>query len=384
MITKTNGWRELPMYRERFLNSQMVVYAYLFRGFSAIDYFDLERERWGRIQTHFLNARGGHDEWPWSQGRGGGSLTDYVACVVHGHMYVFGGSLKRAVGSNFFAVLDIEKKTKNLACWVDGEGEKVYIMYGLPDRQAAALTDKELGGEGKGVDTDPTRVIVGAWDGHSARRGASKRRPGSPDIAKGKWQRERVAGNFPCPRSELSVCYNKKINSTVLFGGNNPALPYFANIETGVVFGYNYFADTFILDHSSLAPRWRQVITPSFPTYRAQAQLLADADTGKMYLFGGYTNSGWVPAGKSDISKSYGDIWQLVIDVPGGLFEGAVDWEDERHTAQLGPWQVCYRCKAVDFHRKCGGSCGGKVFYCSADCQKEGWAELKEKHGCRR
>lgn len=34
-----------------------------------------------------------------------------------------------------------------------------------------------------------------------------------------------------------------------------------------------------------------------------------------------------MPAGKSDISKSYGDIWQLVVDVPGGLFEGAVDWE---------------------------------------------------------
>ncbi len=111
------------MYRERFINSQIVVYAgeaYLFRGFSALDYFDLEGERWGRIQTHFLHHHGGRDEWPWSQGHG--SLTDYVACVVHGHMYVFGGSLKRAVGSNFFAVLDIEKKTwKRLSGGTDRE-----------------------------------------------------------------------------------------------------------------------------------------------------------------------------------------------------------------------------------------------------------------------
>ena len=147
---------------------------------------------------------------------------------------------------------------------------------------------------------------------------------------------------------------NKKIDSTIMFGGYSPALPFYADIGAGVVYGYNYFADTFILDLSAPAPRWRQVITPSFPTYRAQGQLLADPATGKMYLFGGYTNTDWVPAGKSEVTRSYGDIWQLVVDVPGGLFVG-VDWEDEKRAAQLGPWQVCYMCNSVGIHKKCGG-----------------------------
>ena len=140
-----------------------------------------------------------------------------------------------------------------------------------------------------------------------------------------------------------------------MFGGYNPALPFYAEPTSGVCYGFHYFSATFILDQSSPAPRWRQVITPSFPTYRAQGQLLTDPATGKMYLFGGYTNTDWVPAGKSEVTRSYGDIWQLVVDVPGGLFEG-IDWEDEKRTAQLGPWQVCYVCNAVGIHKKCGGA----------------------------
>ena len=134
-----------------------------------------------------------------------------------------------------------------------------------------------------------------------------------------------------------------------MFGGYNPALPYYES--SGTCYGFHYFSDTFILDHSSPSPLWRHVITRSFPTYRAQGQLVADSATGKMFLFGGYTNTSWVPAGK----HSYGDIWQLVVDVSGGLFEG-VDWEDEKWCASMGPWQICYTCKTVGSHKKCGGA----------------------------
>ncbi|KAI1787955.1 hypothetical protein LXA43DRAFT_975032 [Ganoderma leucocontextum] len=354
-LVRMDGWRELPSYSRPFLNCQMVVHdgkAYLFRGTSAVDYFDLERERWGRITTHFLNAR---------------------------TLYVFGGSYARAIGCNLFAALDIARRTwtllsgtpdsvplpaqyevpgarKQHAMWADGQGERIYVAYGMADRQAADLYREEFASS-EGFTYDD------CW---------------SWDVARKEWRRERVAGNVPCPRAEMSLCYNPTINSTVMFGGYNPALPYYEE-SSGACYGFHYFSDTFILDHSSPAPLWRHVLISSFPTYRAQGQLVADPATGKMFLFGGYTNTDWVPAGK----HSYGDIWQLVVDVPGGLFEG-VDWEDEKRCAQMGPWQICYTCKTVGTYKKCGGSCGGRVFYCTPNCQREGWPVHKEKHDCRR
>ncbi|KAM5541680.1 hypothetical protein V8D89_004661 [Ganoderma adspersum] len=375
-LARMDGWRELPSYSHPFLNCQMAVHdgkAYLFRGLSAVDYFDLERERWGRVATHFLNARGGRAEWPYKE-----TLADYGMCVARGTLYVFGGQYTRAIGCNLFAALDVARKTwtllsgtpdsvpllpqydvpgprKQHAMWADAAGERVYVMYGMADRQAADLYREEFGSVDGFVYDD-------CW---------------SWDTARKEWRRERVAGNVPCPRAEMSTCYNPNINSTIMFGGYNPALPYYES--SGTCYGFHYFSDTFILDHSSPAPQWRHVITPSFPTYRAQGQLVADSATGKMFLFGGYTNTSWVPAGK----HSYGDIWQLVVDVPGGLFEG-VDWEDEKWCAQMGPWQICYTCKTVGSHKKCGGSCGGRVFYCTPNCQREGWPVHKKKHGCRR
>ena len=142
-----------------------------------------------------------------------------------------------------------------------------------------------------------------------------------------------------------------------MFGGYNPALPFYVE-GSQVCFGFNYFSDTFVLDYREPAPRWKQVITGSFPTYRAQGQLLTDPATGRMYLFGGYTNTDWVPTGnqKHDLTRSYGDVWELRVDTPGGLFE-EVDWEDERRTAQLGPWQACYSCGSVGVWKRCGGTC---------------------------
>ena len=157
----------------------------------------------------------------------------------------------------------------------------------------------------------------------------------------------------------LFVPQNPKINSTIMYGGYSPSLPFYPGGDE--VYDYQYLSDTSLLDHSSPTPRWRQILTPSFPTYRAQCQIVADPATGKMYLFGGYTNTTWCPAGKYDISRSYGDIWELVVDVPGGNFAN-VDWEDEKRTAQLGPWQVCYTCGKFDVYgsyKKCAGTCLG-------------------------
>lgn len=43
----------------------------------------------------------------------------------------------------------------------------------------------------------------------------------------------------------------------------------------------------------------------------------------------------YVPSRKSAISRAFGDLWKLRIDLPGGHFEG-VNIKDEERTAQLG------------------------------------------------
>jgi hypothetical protein len=148
-------------------------------------------------------------------------------------------------------------------------------------------------------------------------------------------------------------------------------LPTFV-VANGQRFNYSYFADTFMYIPPNPVsppvstpltsptsgnvgePKWKQIMTRGFPTYRCQAQLASDPDTGKTYLFGGFTNHDFVPGRKDYITKSFGDIWQLRIDEPGGCFEG-VDLEEEARTAKAGPWQRCFSCGDAGPWKKCGG-----------------------------
>lgn len=65
---------------------------------------------------------------------------------------------------------------------------------------------------------------------------------------------------------------------------------------------------------------------------------------------------------------------------------GDISEEDLRRDTQteaMGPFKRCFGCGS--FGRswmKCGGSCGGQYFFCSADCQKESWKEHRDTHGC--
>ncbi|KAJ6486262.1 hypothetical protein DFH09DRAFT_1106159 [Mycena vulgaris] len=83
-----------------------------------------------------------------------------------------------------------------------------------------------------------------------------------------------------------------------------------------------YLADTFVYDtitalpaaasttqESALpAPKWRQVLTHGFLTYRCQAQLVCDPDTGRTYLFGGFTNNQYIPARTKLFPRSFGGL----------------------------------------------------------------------------
>jgi hypothetical protein len=137
----------------------------------------------------------------------------------------------------------------------------------------------------------------------------------------------------------------------VVFGGYSPSVDTYYP-EARKNFTFSYYADTFLFDVST--SKWKQVVTRGFPTYRSQAQLFADPTTGKTFLFGGYTNTDYVASRKNTISHTFGDLWQLCIDEPGGFFEG-VDYEEEARTANVGPWQRCFTCGRTGQYQKCGG-----------------------------
>lgn len=53
-----------------------------------------------------------------------------------------------------------------------------------------------------------------------------------------------------------------------------------------------------------------------------------------------------IPTCLDSISRSYGDLWHLRLDLPGGHFEG-VDVGEEARTGTLGPWRRCFGCGGV-------------------------------------
>ncbi|KDQ51405.1 hypothetical protein JAAARDRAFT_185207 [Jaapia argillacea MUCL 33604] len=387
--TPESGWKRLPDYpipnnvTGPLIGYSMVVHkdrAHLFTGRPSIDYFDLKAEKWGLIPARY--DAGGSRDWPYR----GRSVTDYAMCVVGGKIYVFGGYAKEnPLGCNFFMVLDLSRRDlqwerlsgktgaleadhscpgprKHVSSWVNKEQDRIYIMYGEADRQGAFIA----GDTHHGKMTSYSYEDIWGWS-----------------IPERRWRRERVSGNIPCPRSEMACTYNSTLNKTIVFGGYSPTLPTVYR-ETQDQFAFSYYADTFIYEPSTSPEgrsKWKQVITRGFPTYRAQASLVSDPKTGKIFLFGGYANSEYIAYEKELTSRTYNDLWQLKIDIPGGYFEG-VDMEEESRTARAGPLQRCFTCGNTGHWKKCGGTCKGRAFFCDSDCQREGWKEHKQMHKC--
>ncbi|KAH6907506.1 hypothetical protein BKA70DRAFT_357644 [Coprinopsis sp. MPI-PUGE-AT-0042] len=251
------------------------------------------------------------------------------------------------------------------------------------------------------------------------------------DLEKGGWRRERIVGNPPAQRTEMACTYNEKLNKVVIFGGFTCGVPSRIEPEGAPAkeFDFTYYADTFLFDYDGVAPSsspsslqatsspedpsletatekltltetkapssmneplslsqfayptWRHVLTRGFPTYRCQAALHTDQATGKVYLYGGFVNSDLVPARKTFTTRSFGDLWQLRMDIEGGDFN-KVDIEEEKRTAKAGPWQRCFTCGNAGRWKRCGGKCRGAAWFCSTECQKEGWKEHKRIHKC--
>ncbi|RPA83985.1 galactose oxidase [Ascobolus immersus RN42] len=381
--TMAGAWRQLPdvPVDPRFHNTAgmpIQVYndkAYVFYGSPTLQVFDLRTEKWSTLATVLVGKR-----WPYVRN----SSSEHALEVLNGKLYVFGGQDGRdQLGNNIFMVLDLSnnqwqyisglsKPTPTWkepmlrvypGSWADPIRNRFFLHHGNANRMSQLI--KEPRGE-HAADQDHT--YDDTWSYNPTTK---------------QWIRENVTGNYPCPRTEHSLVFNKHLNGdkggVICFGGYSATTTTYIP-EQNVNFTYAYFADTFLLDPETMV--WRQVLTRGFPTYRAQHRLVVDPVTGRTFLFGGYTNSDFVPS-KHIISRSFNDIWELRIDVPGGGIEEDYDWQDEERTAVMGPWKTCFNCGAVGPWRMCGGTCGGKAWYCGKTCSDEAWDEHRRVHRCQ-
>lgn len=347
--------------------------AWLFFGSKTVWAFDLTKERWEKKDTTCK-------KWPYHRHE----LSEYAMEVYKGKLYIFGGQDGRMqLGCNLFMCLDLKTLSWELISgtslatathdspmlrvhpetWIVPEEDTLFVMYGNANRMGEGLGGRD---GVHGAECDYTYEDIWAFNLNTK-----------------KWTREKSRGNYPCPRTEFSSAFNSHLNRTVVFGGycgtTNTYFP-----DRGVNFTFAYYADTYLWDPSNRL--WCQVLTRGFPTYRAQARLVVDDETGKSYLFGGYTNSDFVPSNHV-VSRAFNDLWELKIDFEDGR-GGIVDrvkelGQEEERTAVMGPWGTCFCCGAVGQWRMCGGSCGGVVRYCSNDCGREAWGEHKRVHKCR-
>ncbi|KAJ6550803.1 hypothetical protein DFH09DRAFT_1086432 [Mycena vulgaris] len=168
----------------------------------------------------------------------------------------------------------------------------------------------------------------------------------------------------------MACAYHEKLRKTIVFGGYHPSLSTYVltpGCEMG--FYYSYFADTLIYDAEPTVPAHAGNPTLSAPRWN-QAHIACDSVTGKTFMFGAWTNSQFIPTRTNLSSRSFGDLWEMRMDVPGGHFE-EVNVQEEARIARAGR-QRCFACAGAGPWKECGGSCEDRAFFCGATCLREG------------
>ncbi|KZV99080.1 hypothetical protein EXIGLDRAFT_606252 [Exidia glandulosa HHB12029] len=255
------------------------------------------------------------------------------------------------------------------AVWAVPSQRKLFVLHGEAERSKAYLHKQKHGDK---VDYHYTEL----W---------------SFDVDEEKWEREKLRGNAVSSRAEMAAFYSPELGRTLVYGGYHGGMftmdPQSEKDTATAIrptpwgFQFAYLGDTFLFDPTTGI--WQHVLVKGFPSYRLGARFVVNPEDGKVYLFGGSCNSNFVPS-KTAVMRTYNDLWQLKIDMPGGHWDPK-DLERDTRMERIGPWTRCYACGSCGIDlQKCGGTCGGKVYFCSRDCQKESWKEHKTKHGCRK
>ena len=140
-----------------------------------------------------------------------------------------------------------------------------------------------------------------------------------------KWRIERMAGNFPCTRTEdgFHICMydfffhpkrltERKVEQGCHFEGFSRSMTTaYADKRTSskshTLLTISSINPPMNQRSASASPQanlsphplfqrtWRQVITHGFSTYRYTASRVTDDDTGRMYLSEGYVDSDFIP-----------------------------------------------------------------------------------------
>ncbi|KAF9065817.1 hypothetical protein BDP27DRAFT_1269124 [Rhodocollybia butyracea] len=349
--------------------------TYLFVGTRTLHVFDLVSEEWFFLTTTLRRGM----QWPYSLE---GNLQSFNTAVLDDKLYVFGGEDgENPLGQNILVVLDLstnewehlsgtsdhrsqsfEPNLRSLCCmWAVPHQRKIYILYGNANRIKARYESAP-----GGADNDYTYDDF--WSYHVDNR---------------KWERERLRGNYPSPRTEAASVFSNASGKAVVYGGYHGSLPTVENApgHPNQKFKFSFFGDTFVYNPDTNI--WKHVLVRGFPSYRAMSTFASDPDTGKIYLSGGYSDSDFVPSKNIGI-RVYHDVWTLKLDLPGGHWNPQ-DLTRDLRAEKMGPWMRCFTCGNCGITwQKCAGACGGKYFFCSKECQISGWKEHKEKHGCRK
>ncbi|KAG8897118.1 hypothetical protein FRC00_004794 [Tulasnella sp. 408] len=324
-LTEMHGWRPIPgppAGTPPIYHQPLIVHegkGYLFQGQDTIRVFDFNTETWEELTTKLRNGN------PWRKLIPKNYLIAFAAHLYKDRIYIFGGREEWGeYGRNVMMSLDI--KTLSWDVWsgtpdVRGDvkipGPRGYACSWIADHKFYVTL-----GSAKRKDQGPH----GDYTYHDL---------WSFDLASRKWTEEKFSGNGPCVRTQSAYTFNGAWKKALVFGGYNARMiisdPEADAMKTGA-----YFADTFAWCPRN--KRWSHVITKGFPTYRSCAEMFTDPSTGRTYLFGGLMSTGYAPTQRPTQFKFFGDIWELVIDVPGSGFEESEFETADPRFSKLGPW----------------------------------------------
>ncbi|EJD48563.1 hypothetical protein AURDEDRAFT_150965, partial [Auricularia subglabra TFB-10046 SS5] len=316
--------------------------AYHFTGKRKVAVFDLIAEKWDVVSTSMSDGK----PWPYHNSN---DVSNFTTATMDGVLYVFGGlDGNEVLGNNIFMALDLNtlrwthlsgtsahrpknfepNLRTNAALWAVPSERKLFLLYGNAERPAAYLKRSP---HGSSMDWAYSDFWSFAVDSHT-------------------WTRERLRGNFASPRAEMADVYSPALGRAVVYGGYHGSLITFDSnssrnlLGAETMFHYSYFGDTLLFDPETR--KWQLVLVKGFPSYRAASTLMCDPDDGKIYLFGGYTNSEFCPS-KSLKTRTYSDLWQLKINMPDGHWNPK-DLERDIRAERAGPGCVASRAASAE------------------------------------